>query len=60
MDGNDHFNLDQTLHSMGQAVQAVAGHILFDAALHGLVVALIIALVGAILLLRKQQILQLK
>lgn len=54
-EGYEHFNLEQTMHSVGIALQAVTGHIFFDAALHGLIIALVIALVGLVLLLRKQK-----
>lgn len=43
------FNLHETIQAIGQALQAVICHMLFDAALHGLAMAAIFALLGFIL-----------
>ena len=42
----DNFNLQQTLATIGQAMQAVFSHMLFDFALHGLILALVLAIIG--------------
>jgi hypothetical protein len=44
--GTDSFNLQQTLATIGQAVQAVFSHMLFDFALHGLLLVVILGLLG--------------
>jgi hypothetical protein len=51
----DKFDLQATLDSAGVAFQAVTCHIFFDAALHGLVIAAIIGIVGAVLWSRKHK-----
>jgi hypothetical protein len=50
------FNLHQTIEAIGQAFQAVVCHVFFDAALHGLAIAAIFALLGVILLKSKPKI----
>jgi hypothetical protein len=42
----DSFNLQQTLATVGQAMQAVFSHMLFDFALHGLLLAFILTVLG--------------
>lgn len=44
------FNLHETIQAIGQAFQAVICHVFFDAALHGLAIAAIFAVLGVILL----------
>jgi len=46
---DDSFNLHQTIIAVQQAIFAVICHMLFDAALHGLVMALTLGLIGFIL-----------
>ncbi len=50
------FNLHQTLAMIGQAFQAVVCNVFFDAALHGLAIAVLFAVIGFILLKRKPKI----
>jgi hypothetical protein len=49
----DSFNLHKTLATIWQAMQSVFCHMLFDFALHGFILVLILAIVGAVLLKRK-------
>ena len=49
----DSFNLHKTLAAIGQAMQSVFSHMLFDFALHGFVLVLVLAVLGGILI--KQQ-----
>jgi len=51
--GVEPFNLDQTLISFGQALRAVVCHVWFDAALHGLLMALLLGLAGFVLYKRR-------
>jgi hypothetical protein len=51
----DKFDLQATLDAAGTAFQAVCCHIFFDAALHGIVIAALLGIVGAILWKRKQR-----
>jgi len=51
--GSENFNLHATLQSIGQAMVAVVCHMLFAWALHGLVLAGLVAIVGSILYTRK-------
>lgn len=53
---SDGFNLHQTIESIGQAFQAVICHVFFDAALHGLGIAIIFAILGVALLKGKPKI----
>ena len=43
------FNLDQTVEAIRQAIFAVTCHMVFDAALHGLIMALAVGLLGFVL-----------
>lgn len=43
------FNFQETVHEVGQAAIAVIGHCLFDAAVAGFVLALVLALVALVL-----------
>jgi hypothetical protein len=49
----DSFNLHKTLAAIGQAMQSVFSHMLFDFALHGFILAFILAALGIILIRRK-------
>lgn len=49
MDGTENFDLHATLEACGQAAGAIICHVFFQAALHGLIMALGVGLVGFIL-----------
>jgi len=49
----DSFNLHQTLATIGQAMQSVFSHMLFDFALHGFILAVVLAALAALLIRRK-------
>src|SRR5271170_8459640 len=51
--GSENFNLHATLDAVGQAMVAVVCHMLFTWALHGLILAGVVALIGSILYKRK-------
>lgn len=53
--GADGFNLDQTMQMIGQAFYGVTCHIWFDAALHGLAIAVLIGLTGLVLKTRNHR-----
>jgi predicted branched-subunit amino acid permease len=53
--GAEKFDLNATVSAIGQACTALFCHALFDAALHGLAVALTVGLVGLILSQRRQR-----
>jgi hypothetical protein len=55
MNGSETFNLHETLLTIGQAFQAVVCHVLFDAALHGLAMSALFAVIGFIAWKRKQK-----
>lgn len=50
--GSDRFDLNATLAAMGQALNALICHALFDAALHGIFVAAVVGLIGYLLFRR--------
>jgi hypothetical protein len=49
----DSFDLHKTLETIWQAMKSVFSHMLFDFALHGFILAFVLALVGALLIKRK-------
>jgi hypothetical protein len=51
--GTDSFNLQQTLATIGQAMQAVFSHMLFDFALHGLFLVIVLVVLGFCLVRRQ-------
>lgn len=53
--GADKFNLDATLGALWQACSALVCHALFDAALHGLAVAMLVGILGLIAARRGQR-----
>lgn len=53
--GAEKFNLDATVTAVGQACTALFCHALFDAALHGLAVALAVGLVGLVFTQRRKR-----
>jgi NADH:ubiquinone oxidoreductase subunit 4 (subunit M) len=55
MNGSETFNLHETVQMVSQAFTAVVCHVLFDAALHGLVMAMMFAAIGFILFKRKHK-----
>jgi hypothetical protein len=52
---SENFNLHATLASVGKAMVAVVCHMLFAWALHGLGMALVVALIGYIFYTRKHR-----
>lgn len=55
MPEGEHFNLSQTVNAVWQALSAVVCRIGFDVAVHGLILALIVAAVGFVLSTRKHK-----
>ncbi|MBY0357064.1 MAG: hypothetical protein K2W82_03610 [Candidatus Obscuribacterales bacterium] len=55
MPEGEHFNLSQTVNAVWHALSAVVCRIGFDVAVHGLILALIVAAVGFILSTRKHK-----
>jgi len=53
--GSENFNLHATMQAIGSAVVAVVGHMLFKFAIHGLIMAIVLMLVGFILEKRKHR-----
>ncbi len=51
----DRFDLDTTLALLGQSLQSVVCHVLFDASWHGLSVALTLFIAGMLLHIKKHQ-----
>ncbi|HEY9785461.1 MAG TPA: hypothetical protein V6D17_08675 [Candidatus Obscuribacterales bacterium] len=49
MDGSETFNLQATLDAIGQALAAIICHVVFDAGIHGLVMASCVGLIGFVL-----------
>lgn len=53
--GSERFDLDATLAAIGQALQAIICHAVFDAALHGIAVALVVGACGFFLVKRQKR-----
>lgn len=53
--GSDNLNLDASLHMIGQAATAVVCNICFNAALHGLALAAVVATVGLCMRLNRRR-----
>lgn len=53
--GDEHFSLAATMDALGQATVAIICRIGFDAAVHGLIVAFIIAVIGLVLASRQHR-----
>ena len=51
--GTETFNLHKTIEAIGQAMQAILCHMLFDFALHGLLMAIVLVTLSIYLLKRK-------
>jgi uncharacterized membrane protein len=52
---SENFNLHATMQAIGSAAVAVIGHMLFKFAIHGLIMALVLMVVGFILAKRKHR-----